>query len=47
MKLSNCTPVDAVNFIKSAEDILFEPITPTGQDILMVASSVGAYFVVR
>lgn len=47
MKLSNCTPNDAVNFIKSAEDILFEPITPTGQDILMVASSVGSYFVVR
>jgi ankyrin repeat protein len=47
MKLSNCTPGDAVNFINMAEDLLFEPITPTGQNILMVASSIGAYFVVR
>lgn len=47
MKLTNCTPDDAINFFKSAEDLLFEPITPNEQNILMVAASVGAYFVIR
>lgn len=47
MRLSNCTPEDAVNFIKNAESCLHEPITTTGQTIMMVASSVGAYYVVR
>ncbi len=47
MKTSNLNPAEAHSYVKSVEAFLHQPITPTGQNILIVASTVGAYYVVK
>ena len=47
MQMPNCTPAEALNFIGKALPFLNQPITPTGQTLLMVASSVGSYYIAR
>lgn len=47
MQMSNCTPAEAVNFIGKALPYLNHAITPSGQTLLMVAASVGSYYIAR
>ena len=47
MQMPNCTPAEAVTFIGKALPLLHDPITPTGQTLLMVASSIGSYHIAR
>ena len=47
MQMPNCSPQEASQFIKIAIPFLNTNITPTGQTLLMIASSVGSYFIVR
>lgn len=47
MQMPNCNPAEALNFISRALPFLSHPITPTGQTLLMVASSVGSYYIAR
>lgn len=47
MQMSNCTPAEAVNFIGKALPFLNDTITPTGQTLLMVAASVGSYYIAQ
>lgn len=47
MQMPNCSQEEASNFIKTALPLLNTTITPTGQTLLMIASSVGSYFIVR
>ena len=45
--MPNCSPAEASAFMKYAYPFLNSPITPIGQTLLMIASSVGSYFLVR
>ena len=47
MQMPNCSPQEASQFIKIAIPFLNTNITPTGQTLLMIASSGGSYFIVR
>ena len=47
MQMPNCSPQEAAEFIKAATPYLNLPITPIGQTLLMVATSVGSYWIVR
>ena len=47
MKLSNCTPQEAVDYMSIASPYVHESLTPQNQNLLMVASSIGAYYVAK
>lgn len=47
MQMSNCTVEEAHKFLNAAEPFLQEAITPIGQNILIVAASIGAECIVE
>lgn len=47
MQMSNCTPQDAVDYINQVSNYLSHALTPQNQNILMIASSIGAYYIVQ
>lgn len=47
MQMPNCSEEEAMLFSGKAAQYLNERITPTGQTVLMIASSVGSYHLVR
>ena len=47
MQMPNCSKEEAVNFVQAALPYLNTTITPTNQTLLMIASSVGSYFIVK
>ena len=47
MQMQNCSRSEASILVKKASPYINQPITSIGQTLLMVASSVGSYYIVQ